>query len=380
MERKKIIFYSGNLAKGGAERVIINLATALLAKGHEVVLATSVRLKEEYPVPAGARRLVIYEKAEEASGNRIKNFVKRYIRQRRIWKEEKPDIIVSFIGKNNAMALLTTLGMKIPVLVSVRGEPSQEYYNRPLKLCARYLFPRAKGVILQTEDSKAFFCAKVLKKAVVLPNPLNPIFVEGETRTADGDSSKKEAMAEAKGLKKKITMVGRVDANKNHRLVIDAFRRLAAQFPDYVLEIWGKGEEREVLLDYVEKAGLADRIFLPGTTEEVKERLKASSLYILSSNTEGMPNSLMEAMAMGLPVISTDCPCGGPRMLISHGVNGLLVPVGDGEAMMTAMKQLMENEELAKKLGEKALEIRETLNPVRVNRQWEEYILSHCRG
>lgn len=115
-------------------------------------------------------------------------------------------------------------------------------------------------------------------------------------------------------------------------------------------------------------------------TDEVKERLKASSLYILSSNTEGMPNSLMEAMAMGLPVISTDCPCGGPKMLISHGVNGLLVPVGDGEAMMTAMKQLMENEELAKRLGEKALEIRETLNPVRVNRQWEEYILSHCRG
>ncbi|MCI6811658.1 MAG: glycosyltransferase family 4 protein [Lachnospiraceae bacterium] len=373
MERKKIVFYSGNLAKGGAERVIINLATALLAKGHEVVLATSVQLKEEYPVPEGAKRLVIYEKAEDASGNRIVNFVKRYRKQRRIWKEEKPDIIVSFIGKNNAMALLTTLGMKIPVLVSVRGEPSQEYYNRALKLCAKYLFPRAAGIILQTEDSKSFFCSGVLKKAVVLPNPLNPIFVE--------DEKKPKAEEESKNPKpRRITMMGRVDANKNQKLVIEAFERLAPQFPDYVLEIWGKGEERERLLNEVKEAGLSERIFLPGTTQKVKEKLKASAIYILSSNTEGMPNSLMEAMAMGLPVISTDCPCGGPRTLITHGVNGLLVPVGDVEAMTAAMRQLMENEKFAQELGEKALEIRKTLDPVRVNRKWEEYILSCCQG
>ncbi|MGN0308247.1 MAG: glycosyltransferase, partial [Lachnospiraceae bacterium] len=105
----------------------------------------------------------------------------------------------------------------------------------------------------------------------------------------------------------------------------------------------------------------------------------AGSLYILSSNTEGMPNSLMEAMAMGLPVISTDCPCGGPRMLIQHGVNGLLVPVGEVEAMAAAMAEIMGNEEKARKMGMKALEIREKLNPFSVHEQWESYILSKCR-
>lgn len=366
MDKKKIVFYIGSLAKGGAERVVVNLASALQKSGHQVLLVTSVKLEEEYPLPEGVRRIVTYQKLEEVGKNRIRNFIKRCILQRRVWKTERPDVIISFIGKNNAMALITSWGLKIPVLVSVRGEPHEEYDNQALKLCARYLFCRASGVILQTEDSKEFFVPKVVKKAVVLPNPLNPVFVEGEAACIQRN-------------KKRIIMVGRIDANKNQKLVIDAFNRLTSRFPEFILEIWGKGEDREQLLAYVKEKGLEEKVFLPGTTEKVRDKLKESSLYILSSNTEGMPNALMEAMAMGLPVISTDCPCGGPKMLIESGVNGLLVPVDDVEAMTEAMEQLMGNEELARKMGERALEIREKLHPDRVNEQWKNYILSKSR-
>ena len=363
--------------------MIINLAGALLKSGHEVVLVTSFRAEEEYPLPKGARRIITYEHLEEKGKNRIFNFFNRFSLQRKVWKEEKPDIIVSFIGKNNALALLTSWGLHIPVLVSVRGEPHEEYCNTPLKLCAKYLFPRASGIILQTEDSKDFFVPAVVKKAVVLSNPLNPIFVEGEPADCMRKDRQELTGGEAVPGKDKgqrcIIMVGRIDANKNQRLAIDAFSRLADRFPEYLLEIWGEGEDRESLLTYVKELGLEKRILLPGATEDVKAKLKESSLFILSSNTEGMPNSLMEAMAMGLPVISTDCPCGGPKMLIENGVNGLLVPVQDVGAMAEAMEKLMADEKLAEKLGKKALKIRDRLNPQKVNTQWEDYILSKCR-
>ena len=364
---KKIAFYIGALGKGGAERVIVNLAQALLEKGHQVLLVTSVKLEDEYPMPEGAKRIIIYKDLEVLGKNRIKNFCMRFLAQRRAWKEERPDIIVSFLGKNNAMSILTAFGLSIPVLISVRGEPREEYYNKPLQLCAKYLFPFAAGVIMQTEASKGFFNHRVVERSVVLPNPLNPSFVEDFEKFIP------------QGEERCITLVGRIDANKNHRLVIDAFARLAERFPHYRMEIWGEGEDRTKLLTYVESLGLTGRIHLPGTTEDVKEKLRCSSFYILSSNTEGMPNSLMEAMAMGLPVISTDCPCGGPAMLIENGVNGLLVPVGDQEAMEQAMEKLMGDEGYGKVLGEKAMEIRRTLHPEKVINQWEEYILSKCR-
>ena len=373
--KKKMIFYIGSLARGGAQRVMLNLTEALLAKGHQVVVVTTAQVEDEYPLPTGAKRILSDLIGEERKKGRIGNFIRRFTKLRRIWKKEGPDVVISFIGKNNIMAILTSLGLRLPVLVSVRGEPGEEYYSRTLQLCARRLFPLAAGVILQTQDSKAFFPEKVVKKAVVLPNPLNPIFLEGKRRK---DDIHNRSEGPAKGNKTMI-MVGRIDTNKNQKLVIDAFWQLADEFPKASLEIWGEGEDRRALLDCVKERQLEDRIHLPGATGEVKKKLEEADIYLLSSNTEGMPNSLMEAMAMGLPVISTDCPCGGPKMLIQHGVNGLLVPVGDTEKMAAAMKKLLEDEAFARDLGKKALEIRERLNPVRVNEQWEEYILSHCR-
>lgn len=140
------------------------------------------------------------------------------------------------------------------------------------------------------------------------------------------------------------------------------------------MEIWGEGEKRQSLSEFVKKIGMEERIFLPGETNQVKEKLEKASLYLLSSNTEGMPNSLMEAMALGLAVISTDCPCGGPKELIREGMNGLLVPVNDIQSLADAMEKVLSDETFRINLGKNAMKIREELNPIKVNDKWEEYL------
>lgn len=364
MNSKKIAFYFSSLSKGGSQRVILNLTDSLLSKGYEVTIVTTTVAENEYELPKGAKRIISDITEEEMSSGRFQNLKNRFSKLRNIWKSEKPDVIVSFIGKNNFMAILTAWGLKIPVVVSVRAEPTVEYYNGIMRFLAKHLLCKADGIVLQTEDSKTFFPKKALKKAVVLPNPLNPEFTK---ELYEGEK------------KKKIAVVGRIHELKNQKLVVDAFRSIASKYPEHIVEIWGDGEDYESLKSYISSLHLEKQILMPGATKNVKEKIQDACLYILSSNAEGMPNSLMEAMALGLCCISTDCPCGGPKMLIQDGVNGLLTPVKDVKAMAEAMDKILGNPELADKLGKNALNIRTELSPQKVNNQWEEFLMSKTK-
>ena len=364
MKSKKVMFYFSSLSKGGSQRVILNLTESLLAKGYQVTIVTASVAENEYELPQSANRIISDITKEEETTSRILNLKNRFRKLRNIWKSEQPDVIVSFIGKNNFMSILTSRGLRIPVIVSVRAEPTIEYYNFWMRFLAKHLLGKAEGIVLQTEDSKLFFPQKTLKKAVVLPNPLDPEFTKEIYR------GEKE---------KKIVMVGRIHSLKNQKLVIDAFAPIASKYSDYILEIWGDGEDYESMKNYITSLHLENQIFMPGATGKVREKIESASLYILSSNAEGMPNSLMEAMALGLPCISTDCPCGGPRMLIQDGKNGLLTPVKDAQAMTKAIDRILGNPQFAEELGKKALDIRETLSPEKVNDAWESYLISKCR-
>lgn len=357
--KKKIAFYLASMRKGGAERVISNLATHFVRQGYEVLLVTTHKAEVEYEVPTEVIRIISEPSKEELSDGRIHNFVIRFKKLRGIWKKEKPDVIVSFIGKNNMMALLTSRLLPVKVAVAVRGEPHEEYYNRSLRMVARYLFRLADGVILQTSASREFFPKAVRKKAVILKNPINPLFFR---EAYEGEREKT------------IVAVGRVDKNKNHELLIRAFILLAEEFPAYRLVIYGEGEERENLLRLVRDSGLTERIDLSGAVDDVVEAIYKTGVFVLSSNTEGMPNTLMEAMALGLPVVSTDCPCGGPRELIEHGVNGLLTPVGDVNKMKENLQMLLKDLQKAKEMGKRAQKTCESFQPEKVVQEWEEYL------
>ena len=362
---KKIVFYTASLAKGGAQRVIVNLAESLVQKGYPVTIVTTMKGEQEYTISEKINRVYSDITEEETTSNRIRNFAARFRKLRRIWKQENAGVIVAFIGKNNFMALLTAFGLRIPVITSVRGEPREEYYNSVLRFLSKTLMGLSKGLILQTPDAKAYFPKWIQKKSVILDNPLNPDFID---EYYSGER------------KKEIVTVGRLDSNKNQKLIIDAFCRIADEFPDYNLILYGDGEDREYLTEYANKTKYANQIFLPGPINNVKKRIPKAKLFVLSSNTEGMPNCLLEAMALGIPSISTDCPCGGPRMLMGGKENGILVPVGDAETMAKAMKQLLTDEELWKKYSKNAYRLTEELHPDKVNQEWEEYLLSKEKG
>ncbi|MCM1134043.1 MAG: glycosyltransferase [Clostridium sp.] len=356
---KTVALYISSASKGGAERVVMNLAEYFCQEGYRVLLVTTRVVKEEYPLPEGVERIISEPGPRELSGGRIANFTARFCKLRGIWKKERPDVILSFIGKNNMMAILTAAGLKIPVAVSVRGEPTEEYYNRWLRLMAKGLFCFASGVILQTKRCYDFFPKAVRKKAVTLRNPVHANFFrerfEGERE-------------------KTIVAVGRIDENKNHKLLIEAFGGIAGKFPEYRLVIYGEGEKRKELRELSAALGLEDRIFLPGNVDNVAELIYKAQVFVLPSNTEGMPNTLLEAMLLGLTVISTDCPCGGPAELIRHGTNGLLIPAGDVKKMEEALELVLGDLRRADEMGREAAKLKEEYKAEKVYESWKRYL------
>ena len=360
-----IALYISSLRKGGAERVIANLADHLSGRGYRVILVTTHKAEEEYEVPAKVCRVISEPEADELKRGRIGNFLTRFRKLRNIWKREKPDVILSFIGKNNIMAILTSAGLRIPVAVSVRGEPREEYYSRGLRLLARYLFGMAAGVILQTKESLSFFPDAVRKKAVILKNPINPLFFR---KRFEGEREKT------------VVAVGRIDENKNHRMLIKAFAQIASEFPDYHLIIYGEGEKRAELRELTKDLNLEGRISLPGSVDNVVNAIYKTRVFVLPSNTEGMPNTLVEAMVLGLTVISTDCPCGGPAELIEHKINGLLTPVNDEKTLTENLHFVLSNLQISDEMGKRASITGEIYRPDKVFSEWENYLISLGSG
>ncbi len=356
--QKHIAFYIGSLHKGGAERVFVNLAEYFLQQGYRVTMVTQYQKENEYELPGECKRVLSDLTPEEMCRSRIKNFCYRVRKLRRIWKEEKPQLVLSCIGKNNFMAIVTTMFTKTKAVVSVVGETKEEYPGRLMRGLANFLFPYASGVILQTERSKYFFCKRVRSKAVILPNSLNPDFIKPRYK---GEREKR------------IVAVGRMDANKNHEMMLRAFAALTDKYPAYTLTIYGDGELHSYLESLAKELGIAHKVSLPGVVFDVAERIERAALFLLTSYSEGVSNALIEALATGLPVISTDVPSGGTVELMTDGENGLIIPTGDVKALENAMDRLLGDPEYADRLGRNAAKIQERLSPDRVNGLWKDY-------
>lgn len=359
---KHIVIYLASLIVGGTERVVVNLADYLYKRGYRVTIVTTYKREGEFELPEYIERIITEPSDLQFDSGRIGNFRKRISNLKAIWNEIEPDVILSFIGKNNMMALLTA--GRIPVCVAVRGEPTAEYYSKMLQIVSKTLFAKSSGIILQTTQSMRYFPAYLRKKCTVLNNPLREEYMQpNESRAEDN----------------RIVTVGRVDENKNQKMLIDAFASIADKYPMEQLVIYGDGVLRDSLIKYVEEIGMASRISLPGATSKVREEIKNAGIFVLTSDTEGMPNALIEAMCLGIPAISTDCPCGGPAELICNRENGMLIPVGDTEALKVALSELLDNDTLRHDIGQKATLIKERLNPNCVYPEWERYLISKMR-
>lgn len=359
---KRIAFYISTLQVGGAERVISNLANAFSEKGYQVYMITeNPDGKESYPLHRNVERIRLPKPDRR---NRVLNMAARITDLRKTVKEIRVPVLVSFIGKANIRAVLATRLTHTKSIVSVRSAPDREYGTKVRRSLAKILFRFAEGAVFQTEEARDFFAPAVRKKAAVLMSPLHPDFIRPRF---------------AGGRRHEIVTVGRLHEVKNHEMLIRAFAALAPDYPDHTLSLYGDGDTKEKLAGLIAGSGMEGKVFLKGNCSHVADAIQEAEIFALSSNVEGMPNALLEAMALGLACISTDCPCGGPRTVIRDGENGLLVPVGDTAALERALRRILSDSKLEERLGVNASAIGEELSPKRVNEKWMAYITQVCK-
>ena len=364
---QKIAFHLNSLQQGGAERVVSNLANRFAKEGYEVVIATEWYGTDEFALDQKVRRVHVGLTEEDESRSRISKMLRRIWYLRRFMKKEKPDVVVAFTRGVLYRALAAGIGTGIPVVISVRTDPVGHYDKKADKLRIPLLFPHAAGCVFQTEGAKAFFAPYLQENSRIILNPLNPKYVgvpEPDVRTKD------------------VVQSGRLVDFKNQPMLIRAFLKVHEKHPDYTLKIYGpdsKDGTKEILESIIHENHAEDFVKLMGGSNTLEKDLADAALYAFSSDWEGLPNALMEAMALGLPVVSTDCPCGGPKTLIEDGVNGLLVPIMDEKAMTDGILRLIEDRELAERLGREARKISERANEDAVFEQWQTYLQECCK-
>ena len=361
----KILFHLNSMGRGGAERVVSILSKGFAQQGHDVIVATQWFSEKEYALDERVRRISVGLTDEDADKNRLQKAFCRLFRLRSCVTKENPDLVISFCCKANYRSAFTLFGKKIPLLISVRNDPKMDYASH--KLANMWMEHKATGCVFQTPDAQAFFSPKLQKKSKIIFNPIAENYLTEEI----------EDKIQAKDRKKEIVTAGRIAKQKNHMLLLHAFQKIAATYPEYTLKIYGDVQDQECLDEmqaYIKQHHLEERIYILGATDSIREEIANASLFVLSSDYEGMPNALMEALVMGIPSISTDCPCGGSRLLIEDGVSGLLTPVGDVDALSQAMDTMLQDIEHAHCMGQEARKIKEKVHPDTICREWMNYI------
>lgn len=359
------------MEKGGAERVIALLANEFI-KNNDVSVLTLKRSKDAYELDERIRRLHV-----DKTGYKMDGFIKKIFRKlsferffglRKKILAEKPDVIISFLPEPSLrlmfMKKISLKLRKISTIISIRNDPAREYKNPLLRFVVRVLYKNIDGMVYQTNDAKKFFKDIIkTKNQAIIQNPVD----EGILVKPKSDVDRNDI----------IVSVGRLEAQKNHEMLIRAFgKTLRNGEHDFALKIYGEGSRREFLRGLINDLGLQDKVFLEGQVDDVIRKLNEAKIFVLSSHYEGMPNALIEAMAMGLACISTDCPCGGPRMLIKNGENGILVRNKDEKGLARELIRLMGDAKLRKELANNAVGIRKDNDVVVVAEQWLDVVVN----
>ena len=353
----KIMFCLGSMTKGGAERVIANLSNELIKK-YDISIVVTPPDKPMYKLNNKIEYYTL--DTTHKKNNVLYRTYKRIKRLRIIIKKTNPDIIVSLLPEPTFRLMIAKIGLHKKTIISVRNDPNVEYNNIFKKMLVKLLYTKADGFIFQTPDAQKWFSKKIQKKSVVIPNPINEDFI---CKPYEGERDKT------------IVNVGRLAAQKNQKLLIDAFYEVNKKYKDYKLKIYGSGELKEELQNQINLLKLNKNVFLMGDVDNIKDEIYKASMFVLSSDYEGMPNALMEAMALGLPCISTDCPIGGPNYLINNHENGILVSVNNKEELVLAILKIIRNKDFSQHLAKKSHDSSMRYCPNIIINEWDNYLI-----
>ncbi len=349
---EKIVIIISNISMGGAQRVAFTLARWLISQNIDAVVIALGSSYNNYEVGNDIKLIKLEQKSKKEAINTVRKL-------HDIISSESPSVVITMGVPLCIYTVPAIFGTHVPHIISERNDPNHFLGKKFVAHIARLLMQFADGFVFQTPDARAFYCEKIQKRSRVIPNPLLASY-----------------LPEAKFKKGNIVTVGRLTAQKNHKLLIDSFALFVKIHPKFCLNIYGSGELRDKTKDYVIQKGLQHKIFINEACNDVLERIKSAEMFVMSSDFEGMPNALMEAMAMGLPCISTDCPCGGPKFLIEDEENGLLVPVGDCHRLLQAMEKIAEDETLRIRISQNAKLIKDRLSVDIVCNNWLEFCYS----
>ena len=352
----KIMFLAPSLGSGGAERTIQYLSAYMAAKGHAVEV---VSISDNVFYALEGAKLTTLGVGSQCSNaiERITNIIKRFARINRHVRKTRPDVVVCMLPETAKFLLGKR---RYTLITSERNNPELDGDSN-LKI---KLFRKSDGIVFQTQRAKDWYPADIQSKGVVIHNAVgNPLV---------------KKVGNVSERRKVISAVGRLTEQKDYPTLLEAFKTVRDRHSDYTLEIYGDGPDKDKLERLAARLGIADGVEFKGANKEAVLKIADSSCYVLSSKYEGMPNALMEAMAIGLPCVSTDCP-NGPAELIENGNDGLLVPVGDSDAMAESICRMIENKDFAAACGLKARKILESHSVDEIAEKYTDYILSVVR-
>lgn len=351
----KLLFVNSSLTDGGSEKAMSLVAQALVQRGHSVTMAL-VRDKERtYHIDPRISMVQF----RNVGGNRFRKALDRISQTRNLIKIGDYDYVVCYMWDLNLTTLIASLGLQSRVIVSERAFPGSPERSRIARRLESMLYQLAHRIVYQTSDAQEFCEPNLKSRSVVVPNIIDTNGIE----PYEGERTQR------------IVSVGRLGTQKNFPLLLKAFARFHQSNPNWTLEIYGKGALEVELRALVAQLGIANSVKFAGYVSDIAARIRDAGMFALSSDFEGISNAMSEAMALGLPVVCTDCPVGGARLLIQDRVSGILVPVRDEDALAGAMCEVAGEEALANTISAGALASVARFTPKQLVLVWEEYVL-----
>jgi glycosyltransferase involved in cell wall biosynthesis len=365
----KLMLVIHSLALGGAQRVMSIIANYWVDKGWKITLLTfdDGSIPPVYHLDSRVCHIPLGIAADSANPIDAiwKNFQRIGLLRQAISKS-KPHVVISFMDTTNVITVLATRELNIPVVLSERTDPAFSSIGKSKiwESFRLWTYPQADQLVVQTQGAYNYFPPQVQVITSIIPNPvLIPILI-----SEPGEHTRRKCLSVPC-----IMAMGRLSEEKRFDLLLQAFAKVKDNHPQWSLRILGEGQLRSQLESLSHQLGIYDRVFMPGLAKNPYEFLSQADIFVMSSRYEGFPNALCEAMACGLPVISTDCPS-GPREIIRHGIDGILVENGNVEALASAMERLMSDEQERKRLAAKAPEVMERFSLEKVMGMWEQVL------
>lgn len=362
--RPRLTLVIASLQMGGAERVMTELANHWASRGWRIALVHFSPPEMEPVFPLDSRvteeRLGLFRVSRSPISAAINN-LRRIVVLRRAIRATRPDIILSFLNRTNVLTVFAMTGLGMPVIVSEHTAP-QRTLSVPWRILREVAYRRAAFVVMLTPDALGRMSSALRRRGRVIPNPLPSAFVTRPAGSAADEGADPDGPT--------IVGLGSLRPEKGFDLLIEAFARIAPSWPTARLVIWGEGDERGRLEAIRAGRNLVGRVALPGETLYPERVLSSATIFVLPSRREGLPMALIEAMALGRAVIACDCDH-GPRDIIRQGVDGLLVPPADVNALAAAIEELLRDDTRRAGLARRAVEVRDRFAISVISAQWE---------